>query len=367
MKILELKIKDITSDNRKDKFHKAIKTLSKELQIPATIEHKEHGKEEFPFKAQEQLYEMYKNRFGLLMDDLYSRVCSTLGMRPSNTFRKAIDPNAPKIGKEIFWNPETGKPISQTDLDRLLKAVDKFMNRNNPTEEFTINQAAVSRMIANLRKNSTLENVRKLDIDKLKYKNHKWDYYNSYSRLKDSFPEMDTERLKFRERVVGNYIQDIGDKTRTGIRDILDQGFLAGKSKGEISQDLFYKFGSLNKDWDRIVDTEGVNIFNSEYIDEQKADVLPGEPLYFIRREYGDAKTCSFCIQAVNSPVIARWSEVPLQDDKINDPYASIAIWSGKSNYGKKRADWLWPETGVHSNCRGAWDRWYEEIGDLEL
>jgi len=362
-----MEINDITEDNRKDKFHKAIKHLSKELQIPATIEHKEHNKEEFPFKAQEDLYEMYKTRFGLLMDDLYSRICSTLGIRPSNTFRKAIDPKAPKLGKEIFWNPETGKPISQTDLDRLLNAVDKFMNKNNPQKEFTISQASVSRIIANLREKSTLENVRKIDLDKLKYKNKPWDYYNSYGRLKDSFPEMNQDRLKFRERVVGNYIQDIGDKTRTGIRDILDQGYLAGKSKGEISQDLFYKFGSLNKDWDRIVSTEGGNVFNSEYIDEQKADALPGEPLYFIRKEYPGRNICSFCIQATQEPIIARWSDVPLQDENIKDPVASIAIWSGKSNFGKKRADWQWAETINHPNCFGNWDRYYPEYGDLEL
>jgi len=367
MKTVKLEIKNITEDNHRDKFQKAIKHLSKELQIPATIEHKENNKEEFPFKAQEQLYEIYKKRFGLLMDELYSKVCSTLDMRPTSTFRKAIDPKAPKLGKEILWNPETGTPITQKELDRLLGSIDKFMNRNNPTKEFVISQAAVSRIIANLREKSTLEDIRKRDLDSLKYKGNKWDSYNTYGKLKDSFPEMDSERLKFRERVVGNYIQDIGDKTRTGIRDTLDQGFLSGKSKGEISQDLFDKFGSLNKDWDRIVDTEGVNVFNAEYIDEQKADTLPGESIYFIRREFGDTKTCSFCQQAVNEQIIAKWSDTPLQDENIKDPYATIAIWSGKSNFGRGRADWWWPESTCHPHCRGYWERFYEEIGDIEL
>jgi len=367
MKIVKLEIKNITDENRKEKFQKAIKTLSKELKIPATIEHKEHNKEEFPYKAQEELYEMYKNQFGLFMDDLYSRICSTLEIRPANTFRKAIDPNAPKIGKEIIWNPETGIPITDKELDRLLNSIDKFMNRNNPKKEFTISQSAVARIIANLKKTSEEAELREKNLNDIKYKNKKWDYYDTYGKLNDSFPSVDLERLKFRERVVGNYIQDIGEKTRNGIRDILDQGYLAGKSKGEISQDLFYKFGSLNKDWDRIVDTEGVNIFNSEYIDEQKAEAEPGEPIYFIRREYGDTKTCSFCIQAVNNPIIARWSDVPLQDENIKDQYASIAIWSGKTNFGRSRSDWWWAESGNHPFCRGAWDRYYEEIGDLEL
>jgi hypothetical protein len=368
MKIVKLEITDITEDNRKEKFQKAIKHLSKELQIPATIEHKEHGKEEYPYKAQEELYTAYKNNIGLMMDDLYSRVCSTLGMRPSSTFRKAIDPNAPKLLKgEILWNPETGKPITQKELDRLLNAIDKFMNRNNPTKEFTLNQAAVSRIISNLRKTSSLDELRDVPLGQVAHKRKKWDYYDTYGKLQDAFPEMDLERLKFRERVVGNYIQDINDKTRKQIRDVLDQGYLAGKSKGEISQELFYKFGDLNKDWDRIISTEGSNIFNAEYIDQQKAEALPGEPLYFIRREYPGRNICSFCEKATQESVIARWSDIPLQDENIKDPVASIAIWSGKSNVGRKRADWHWAEGPIHPNCYGHWDAFYPEIGDLDL
>lgn len=365
---INLEIIGVTDVNRKDKFQKAINKLSEVLQVPATIEHKEHGKEDFPFKAQEELYEAYKERFGLLMDDLYSRVCRTLDIRPVSTFRKAIDPLAPKLGKEILWNPETGQPITQKEMDRLLNAIDKFMNRNvGPMQkEFTINQATVGRILGNLRENNSLDALRDRPLDELKIKDKKWDSLTNYGQLNDLFPG-NYERLKFRERVVGNYIQDIGDSTRKRIRDTLDQGFMAGKTKGEISQELFYNFGSLNKDWDRIVDTEGVNIFNAEFIDEQRKDVLPGEVLYFIRREFGDAKTCSFCMQAVNNSIIARWSDVPLQDENIKDPIASIALWSGKSNYGRSRADWWWPEGPVHPNGRGSWDKYYPEIGDIEL
>jgi len=367
MKIVKLEINDINDLNRADKFQKAIDILSKELNIPATIEHKEHGKEEFPFIAQNELYEMYKTRFGLLMDDLYSRVCSTVGLRPISTFKKSIDPKAPKLGKEILWNPETGLPITQKDLDRLLGAVDKFMNRNNPTKEFVINQAAVSRIISDMRKKSDMEALRKIPLKDVVFKKTSWDQFKDYTDIKNFFPSSDINRLKFRERIVGNYIQDVNDKTRKGIRDILDQGYMAGKSKGQISQDLFYKFGDLNKDWDRIIDTEGVNIFNAEYIDEQKSESLPGEPLYFVRREYGDANTCSFCMGAVQDQIIARWSDVPLSDENINDPIASIAIWDGKSNYGVKRDSWAWSAGPNHPRCRGSWDRYYEELGDIEL
>lgn len=368
---IRLEISEINDENKTDKFQKAVKELStKMLGKPATIEHKEDHKEEFPYKAQEQLYEKYKIRFGLLMDDLYSRICSTLGIRPVSTFRKAIDPKAPRLRpNEILWNPETGQPITQKELDRLLEAIDKYLNRNlQPWQkEFTLSQSSIARIISNLRKNYSMDALRDRDLNSLKIKNKKWDYVTTYGKLKDAFPTTDLDRLKFRERVVGNYITNISEDTRSKIRDVLDNGFLAGKTKSEISQELFDRFGSLNKDWDRIVDTEGVNIFNSQYIEEQKSDLKPGEPLYFIRREFLDDRTCSFCKQATVTPVIAKWSNVPLSNDKIKDPVASIALWSGKSNAGRSRSDWWWPEGPVHPNGRGSWDRFYPDIGDIDL
>ena len=366
--LINLEIENLNDSNRKDKFQKAIKEISKVMQVPTTIEHKENHKENFPFIAQQELYDIYIAKFGLIMDDLYSRICSTLGLRPASTFKKSIEPGAAKLGKEIIWNPETGQIITQKDLDRLFVAIDKFLNRNVGAmkKEFVISQASIGRIIANLRKTNSLEDLRGTSLDSLNVKGKKWSSLTNYSELNDAFPD-NYDRLKFRERVVGNYITDINDSTRKKIRDTLDQGFLAGKSKGEISQDLFYNFGDLNKNWDRIVDTEGVNIFNSEYIEEQQKEALPGEPLYFIRREFADDRTCSFCIKATQEQIIARWSDVPLSDEKINDPFASIALWEGKTNYGKSRAEWQWPIAGVHVRCRGSWDRVYPEIGDIVL
>lgn len=365
---IELSISDITDDNRKDKFLKAIEKLSAKLNIVATIKHKEHHKENFPFTAQEELYNRYILKYGLIMDDLYSRVCATLGLRPVSTFKKSIEPGAAKLGKEIIWNPETGIPITQKDLDKLLGAIDKFLNKNVGAmkKEFVISQSSIGRIIANLRKNNSFDDIRGTPLDVLKIRGKKWSALTNYAELNDSFPD-NYDRLKFRERVVGNYIQNVNETSRNKIRDVLDQGFMAGKSKGEISQELFDKFGDMNRDWDRIVDTEGVNIFNAEFIEEQMKDSLPGEPIYFIRREFADDRTCSFCIKATQEQIIARWSDVPLQDENIDDPFASIALWSGKTNYGKKRDEWQWSEGPIHCNCRGSWDRIYPEIGEIEL
>lgn len=349
---IRLLIKDIDDANREDKLLKAVASLSKALKIPATIEKKSISKEEYPYKAQEQLYNDVILEIGLILDDLYSRLCSTLGLPLKHTVKKSIDPSAPKLGKEIIWNPKTGEPITDKSLDKLLDSIDKFLNRDiqDKKDEIVISQAAVSRIISNLRKNgASMEELRKIPLDDIRYNGKPWSDINTFKKLNDAFPD-NYDDLHFRDRILGNYITQVNDSTRAGIRNILDNGFAAGKTKGEISQELFNKFGSLNKDWDRIVDTEGVNLFNQQYINEQIRGVPEDEPIYFIRREYFDNKTCQFCNRAQN-PVIALWVDKPMQDENIDDPVASIALWAGKSNFGKRADDWQWAEGANHPNC----------------
>jgi hypothetical protein len=367
---IEISITNVTTSNKHEKFQKAISKLSDALKIPATIEHKDNHKEEFMYLAQQELFDRYINKFGLIMDDLYSRLCSTIGLRPVSTFmKKAIDPNAPRLlPNEIIWNPETGKPITQKELDKLLSAMDKYLNRNvGPLqEEFTISQAAVSRMISSLRESQEAEKIRNLPLNNIYHENIRWDEITNYKQLEKLFPG-EYNRLKINERLLGTHITDLTDDLRTGIQTVLDRGFLSGDSRGKISQDLFYKFGSANKNWDRIIDTEATNIFNAQYIAEEVDDAEEGDDIYFVRREFSDSKTCDFCDQANKNPIIAKYVNTPLQDEKINDPVASIAIWPGKNNIGKKRTDWWWAEGANHPNCRGHWDRYYPEIGDIKL
>jgi hypothetical protein len=366
-----LRVNNLTDENRTHKFEAAATELAKAMKVPATIKKKPgEGKELYPYRAQEELYQRQMNAFGLAMDELYSRVCVTVGFVPTDRFSKAIDPKAPKLGKEIIWNPETGKPISQKDLDRLLNAVDKYLNKNikSKGEEMVISQAAVARIISNLRQNgASFEELKDKPLSSLKTPGGKpWDSISTYGGLLRDFPG-DYEGLRFTgDRVMGNHITGITDNIRSGIVNVLDDGFSAGLTRGQMSQMLFDRFGSYNKDWDRLIDTEGVNVFNRQYIAEQIQDVPAGEPVYFIRREFFDNKTCRFCMKA-QQDVIAKWVDRPRASEEIDDPVASVALWAGKSNYGRKQDDWWWAEGAIHPNCRGSWDRYYPEYEGIEL
>ena len=88
----------------------------------------------------------------------------------------------------------------------------------------------------------------------------------------------------------------------------------------------------------------------------QAATATAGEKLYYTRIEMRDSYVCDFCSELRG--VVALYVDHPMSDDKIIDPIASVAIWEGKSNVGRKGAR-LWAPAGtVHPWCRGSWVRY---------
>jgi hypothetical protein len=73
-------------------------------------------------------------------------------------------------------------------------------------------------------------------------------------------------------------------------------------------------------------------------------DAPKGERVYFKRYELPGC--CSKCAK-VNG-VIALWSDTPLADDKIKDPYASVAIWEGKP---QEKGRTVLVTGTLHPNC----------------
>jgi hypothetical protein len=350
--MIKLEIDNITEENKKEKYHKAITELSKALDIPVTIEHKEHNKEEFPYKCQEDLYNQIEKERGLLNDELYSMVCVTLGLPLHSTHtKKSIDPNAKKLIRNITW-PEGGT-VSERDLRNLVEAIDKFLNRNTKgtAKEIVLKEANIARIIDQLRKKKKPEEIRKMSYDQVVGQ-------KKMLQLNDIFNKDYAERLGLYERVIADKITNINEDTRNKIRDTINYGLITNQPKSIISQNLFDKFGDLNKDWQKIIDTETVNVFNESFVQTQVRDRKPGEKVYFKRIEINDNVTCKFCKKATEEDVIALYVDEPRNDDKIDDEVASIAIWSGKSNVGRAQSGWWWAMGSQHPFCRGFWERY---------
>jgi hypothetical protein len=155
-------------------------------------------------------------------------------------------------------------------------------------------------------------------------------------------------RYQAAQDYVGELVTRSNLKIRNEIKDTVLSGILNKRSKGQVSQDLFNRLGGLNRDWKRIADTEMVNTSNLAGIWEEVNNAPKGEKVYF--RRYELPGCCDKCAK-VNGKIVL-WSDTPLDDEKIKDPYAKTAIWEGKPQ-----------EKGLvtgtlHPNCRGGWERW---------
>lgn len=151
-------------------------------------------------------------------------------------------------------------------------------------------------------------------------------------------------------------VTNVTDKMRGDIQQILIDGVKNHQSKSQVSQALFDKCVGLNRDFQRIADTEIQNATNEAYINEEVHKTPEGKKVYFKRFEILDGNTCKKC--AALKGKIALWSDIPLGSQDIHDEYADIAIWEG---CGLIDRDGI-PMGVFHPYCRGTWVRYYPDV-----
>lgn len=368
-----LVLTSITEANKHEKYVEAVDQLAKALKLPVTIrpDHTAEDKEEYSFKAQEELVNRWKLLFGAVLDNLYYALCGYLDLPVITTFSKALDDDRPLIFRgKLMYNPETGKPLKVKDWNNLIAAIEKFLNRKlkGTEKKIVLDSAALGRVISRMLKYNTAEAVKALRLEEVKYKEYSWtDLSESLKAYKAAVNPPDTElfRLQLAEETLGNHITAIGQDTLKDVKSVFLEGIKQRKNKRQVSQDLFDRLGSVNKDWERITEFETNNTFNNAFINEELGLKEPEEKVYLRRVEMGDVFVCIHCRKIKGILVLV--VEEPLEDEKIDDKYAKVAIWPDKSNIGRNRKDW-WVAAGVqHPYCRGSWYREYPDREEEKL
>ena len=326
---------------------------------------KAEKEEERPaYKMLEDVQDGLCRHFKMTLNVIYKTLCRYLGLpEVSETMLKARgNEEEPLIlnGRVIF-SPETGEPLKNRDWQRLINAIEKYIGRkmSDQDQRLVMQNAAVAKIISHLLKNNTREAIEKLRLESVDKKVGFYRATESWKRLKEAFPDLsavDIDRLEFARDNVGNYISSVGADVVKKIKEVYYQAVTGKKDKGAISQELFDWFGDLNRNYERIVKTESNNITNRELIREGLRGAADGEPVYFKRYE-GSANICPFCRDA--NGVIARWSDKPMDNDQCDDGTASVWIWDGKSNFGRKGSQMWYAAESFHPNCQGIWERFY--------
>lgn len=337
----------------KSKIEKAVHAMA--FSLDTKIKSAGSG-EAFNYKAQEELTDRFVNELTEKTKNLYSLLVLWLGLPEIRILSKS---NLTYKGK-ILYNPENGEPIKQSEWKKFIKKVEDFLNKNYSStgERIVLSAEALGRILERLSKTNSLEAIKKKHLENLSLGHKKFDWISdNVKNMKDVFGNTFTDRKQLARIQVAidsaaQRVTRVTDEVKNDIQQVVIDGIKNRQSKAKISQTLFEKCVGLNRDFQKIADTEIQNNTNEAYIKEEVYNTNESEKVYFKRFELSDDNTCKKC-RAIKGK-IALFSETPLESEKIKDPYADFAIWEGKT-------DGVMPMGTVHPYCRGGWYRYYPE------
>lgn len=354
---VNIRMKDFSSE----RIEKALRTMAMSFDIPL----KSAKGEVFLYKAQEDLTDRWCVFFSELVRNAYDFITDYCDLPKKTVMSKAVLTHKGKI----LYNPETGEPIKQTDWDKFVKNLEKFLNRNiKDTEKKIILQSnSLGKILDRMLKYNTLEAVKELQLEKLQYHGKTFDWIsesvkNMKNTFGDSFTRGEQARIEMLTQSAAIKVTNVTDKMCGDIKQILIDGVKGHKSKSEVSQALFDKMVGDNRDYQRLADAEIQNAVNNSFLREEVQNTPDGQKTYFQRIEVIDKNTCAFC-KRMNGK-IAVWSDKPLKDEKANDGIADFVIWEGKEWNGSGHSF----TTGVfHPYCRGTWVRYDTDIDNARI
>ncbi|MBP5785336.1 MAG: hypothetical protein J6W16_07130 [Methanobrevibacter sp.] len=342
------------TDFDRSKIEKAVHKVA--LSLDTDISGASKG-ESYVYEAQKELAEGFFKQFTDKTRTIYNFVISYFDLPDIRIVSKAGEL---KHKGKILYNPETGLPIKESDWKKFVVELEKYLNRNYSGigEKIVLSSESLGIILDRLSKTNSLEAIRKMSLSSLKTKRYDVDWISeSVKNMKDTFGEVISRERQARIQIAcdsaAQRVTRVSDDIRNNIQQIIIDGIRDKQSKSVVAQNLFDKCASLNRDMQRIADSEVQMAANSAYIKEEVYNSKPDEKVYFKRFEMLDDNTCKKCRKLKGT--IALWSEVPLPDERIKDEYAEYAIWDGK-NEGDC------PVGIVHPWCRGTWVRFYPEV-----
>ena len=354
---VNIRMKDFSSE----RVEKALRTMAMSFAVPL----KSAKGEVFLYKAQEDLTDKWCIFFSELVRNTYDFVTDYFDLPKKTVMLKSVLTHKGKI----LYYPETGEPIKQSDWDKFVRNLEKFLNRNmqDTEKKIILESNSLGKILDRMLKYNTLEAVKELQLEKLTYHGKRFDWISeSVKNMKNafgaSFTRQEQARIEMLTQSAAIKITNVTDKMCGDIKQILIDGVKGNKSKSEVSQALFDKMVGDNRDYQRLADTEIQNAVNNSFLREEVQNTPDGQKTYFQRIEVIDGNTCKYCKQMNGK--IAVWSDTPLKDEKADDGIADFVIWEGKEWNGSAHSF----TTGVfHPYCRGTWVRYDTDIDNARI
>ena len=331
------------TDFDRNKIEKAVHKIA--LSLDADISGASKG-ESFVYKAQEELTDKYFKELTNRTRGIYYFVIDYFDLPDIRIVSKAGELR--HKGK-ILYNPESGLPIKEADWKKFVVELEKYLNRNYTGigKKIVLSAESLGIILDRLSKTNSFEAMKKMSLAQIKAKRYDVDWISeSVKNMEDKFGDVISRERQARIQVAidsaAQRVTRVSDDLRNNIQQIIIDGVRDKQSKSVVAQNLFDKCASLNRDMQRIADTEIQMAATNSYIKEEVYNTPKNEKVYFKRFEMMDANTCKKC-RKINGTVVL-WSDVPLPDEHIKDEYAKIAIWEGKTGGD-------YPESVMHPYC----------------
>lgn len=360
---IKFKINYSTNAEARRKIDKALRLASFSLDVPL----KASGGEGFNFVAQKDLTDNWCGFFSKIVRGTYDFVIRYFGLPEIAVMSKSE--NLTWKGK-VLYSPENGEPIKKSEWNSFVKALESFLNRNiaSAADKIVLDSTALGKILDRMARTNSIEAVKKMRLDSLKIDGRTFDWIsdsvkNMQNTSEGFLSRNGYARIQVMQESAAEKIARVSDAMKSDIRQILIDGVLEHKSKGQVSQMIFDKMVGHNRDFQRIADTEIQRASTNAFVKEEIQNAEEGEKVYFKRVEVVDDNTCEYC-KRINGR-IAVWSDTPLASGAVRDGCAELAIWEGKEWDGKKltRIEDA-PVSICHPYCRGVWLRHYPKLDD---
>lgn len=291
-------------------------------------------KEVSPFQSVRDLEESAKHEVAKNLLDLFRQIVAKwleVSKAQSPIFR---------LGKRIFINPRTGKPLTKKEWKVIKDSITKALGMifSNEEEKLIKTAIALGKILNSMDgKKGTSRAVIKLTREKID------------SEL--SYPQYQAQ-VRWAEETAGENIVELTQRSYKRIHDSIVSSIKNRETPKKLEADLYDKFSEINRDWRRIAETEIANNVNNGFlVAELEREREEEEPVFL--KGLSSADACTWCRTKVHEQVVVLLEEPPPAggDQMTVKGRAYTAVWPGKDNVGRARTDW-WVSGGIqHPHC----------------
>jgi len=307
------------SENSQKKYERSIEIIEKALGYSSAS----GASEISPYKAVRQLVKKSKSQVERRLLELHNAiVVQWLGLV------KAAQPF--KLAGNIYLNPKTGKPLTKTAWATIKRELMRAFSYVYGTQDDVIVKTAMAlgRVIAT---KPTIQAI-KVTLGAAKL--------GAGIRILDTDPQY-RAAMTFADQYAGELIVELTQRQYKKIHDTILNAQINRMGPRQLERDLFERFGEMNRDWRMIAETEiARNTNEGALITELQKPRPEGDYVYM--EGISSASACSWCLENINGKVVVLLDSPSTGGGdqlQIDDKMFTV-IWPGKSNIGRRKADW---------------------------